>query len=60
MLDLHVWETVNDDPKDPSETERMKVPGGWLYRSVTWGPDGNDPAIALAFVPGVYIRDEED
>lgn len=42
------WEKLNED-KDGTKTDRLKVPGGWLYRTRTFFTKGSTPA--LAFVP---------
>ena len=37
--------------RDPQElTQRLRVPGGWLYRSIVKGADSRDYAVALCFV----------
>lgn len=41
------WEAIAGEPGRPDYTDRLAVPGGWLYR--TRVHDG----IALAFVPTV-------
>src|SRR5258708_1278886 len=45
-----VWKTVGEDYDG---VERMKVPGGHLYRSrvSSGGPDFSVTSVALAFVP---------
>jgi hypothetical protein len=46
----HKWQCIIDRTEDV--TERLKVPGGWLYRTQLWQVD--TPAsitVALAFVP---------
>lgn len=30
------WEEVTVDPRGAGHTYRLKVPGGWLYRTVTY------------------------
>ncbi|KKL18483.1 hypothetical protein LCGC14_2475060, partial [marine sediment metagenome] len=40
---FHDWESLN------SETDRLAVPGGWLYRTAICDEDGN--SVALCFVP---------
>ena len=48
-----VWERVNEDVSE--WTDRMKVPGGWLYRVIiTWVDEDRidrDPGVAMVFVP---------
>jgi len=57
------WEFVNDPsayPPDADVTERLKVPGGWIYRNVHYSladleKDADQPAqvvaVAMCFVP---------
>lgn len=46
---LHRWETVTEDRRQ--KTERMRVPGGWLYaHSFVCTPEG-DTGCSVAFVP---------
>jgi hypothetical protein len=45
----HDWEPVNDD------TQRLAVPGGWLYR--TWIIDDDGAPFAVAFVPDANHAD---
>jgi hypothetical protein len=43
------WEVVQEDTDEfASKTERLKVPGGWLYRTVM----NPEKTVALVFVPG--------
>jgi hypothetical protein len=47
------WERVPTDPKhegQPSVTERLKIPEGWLYRTSVVGPT-QLLSVALCFVP---------
>lgn len=48
------WEQVNDSGE--TTTERMRVPGGWLYRTILLDDDQNDDqmmvGLAMVFVPG--------
>ena len=54
------WETVqNGGPGQPG-MKRLRVPGGWLYRTTEYAPgyDGteageNGVAVAMCFVPCV-------
>jgi hypothetical protein len=60
----HEWEHVTDstfvrcrfesseviDEEAKAWTERLRVPGGWLYR-VTIGVDEGAPSVTLCFVP---------
>jgi hypothetical protein len=41
------WEVVQEDVNE-SKTERLKVAGGWLYRTVMQP----EKTVALVFVPG--------
>ena len=58
------WETILDvkggERNDIIEsTERLRVPGGWLYRIKTWG--GDDCAcdgLAICFAPDSKDKDE--
>lgn len=52
----HKWELVSSDEKEYGHTYRLRVPGGWLYRTVTTLPslvgDEAEPiAVAQSFVP---------
>ena len=31
---MHTWEEVNKEHKGYDTTDRMEVPGGWIYRNV--------------------------
>jgi hypothetical protein len=42
--ELRDWETLQQNENDL--TQRLKIVGGWLYRTVVGG------AVALVFVPG--------
>ena len=46
------WERITDTMSN--RLERIRVPGGWLYRTILFGstPIGSGPvAVALVFVP---------
>jgi hypothetical protein len=46
------WEVVTETRGYPTEvTERLNVPGGWLYRTVTTSGTDLQDAIAMVFVP---------
>jgi hypothetical protein len=49
------WETVVvgvAGRKEPQElTQRLRVIGGWIYRSIVKGAEGKDYSVALCFVP---------
>ncbi len=51
---LHVWERIIRWSDDGAfeETDRMRVPGGWLYR-VTTDDNSSDgpPTVCMCFVP---------
>jgi hypothetical protein len=52
------WEIVNDvTAEDMAEyTERMRVPGGWIYRvSVYEQKTGKCTSTALTFVPDAVL-----
>src|SRR3954465_2622945 len=44
---LHMWETVDGQLPD-ERTQRMAVPGGWIYRQVDGPPDRT---ICMVYVP---------
>lgn len=44
------WEPVHGQRQGRDVTERTKVPGGWIYRSVIWG-SGETLAVAMVFIP---------
>ena len=46
--DLGQWEIVAKPAAQGDYTERLRVPGGWLYRS--W-IGGKTAVLAMAFVP---------
>lgn len=58
---MEEWEEVNVE--STSYTERLSVPGGWLYRSVVWDERENElredgqtyraveSGVAMVFVP---------
>jgi hypothetical protein len=52
--DEDTWEDVCS-PHVGDYTERLAVPGGWLYRTVLHAhlddPDGRIAAVAMVFVP---------
>ena len=38
--------------REPQElTQRLRVPGGWLYRSIVRGREGKEYAVSVCFVP---------
>jgi hypothetical protein len=45
------WETITDESSN--RLDRIRVPGGWLYRTIVFGagPVGSILSVALAFVP---------
>ena len=52
------WESITS--REGERTSRMKVPGGWLYREMSWqmDDDGNAVAVALCFVPSQAVTVE--
>ena len=43
------WELVYGNN---GTTERLKIPGGYLYRTTVWGyRDTDPPSVAMVFVP---------
>lgn len=51
MSEKKAWELVTDT-RDVEATDRLEVPGGWLYRTliIPYTEDGNT-AVAMVFVP---------
>ena len=47
------WETVTADRDSSTYTDRLAVPGGWLYRctKTLWGVAHPNIAISTTFVP---------
>jgi hypothetical protein len=45
------WEVVSA-PHDDDVTDRLVVPGGWIYRTSTYG----DRSVALVFVPDPAVE----
>lgn len=48
------WENVTDEGGEM--TERLKVEGGWLYRSTLWNEEGDTVSVALTHVPDVDLQ----
>lgn len=46
----HVWTKVSNGGRATTETYRMQVPGGWLYRFTRW-THGEGRADTMTFVP---------
>lgn len=49
-----IWEEI--DTEEHTYTDRLDVPGGWVYRTRVYKDDGNDVsdtivAVAVCFVP---------
>lgn len=44
------WETIQEDVHE-SKTQRLKITGGRLYRTVLVLADGTASAVALVYVP---------
>jgi len=57
------WEVITDTHDDRSAfgtlTERLRVPGGWIYRTVHDGVNG-DESVAMVFVPRKKIGTNSD
>jgi hypothetical protein len=53
-VELHKWEQIWADSSEnrPRFTNRMRVPGGWLYRHTVLRPEGKGTIECIAFVPG--------
>jgi hypothetical protein len=53
-----IWETVIERQDTSEYTDRLAVPGGWLYRTVLlpWS-ETQPPVMAMCFVPA---RPQED
>lgn len=47
------WEIVTDESGTAFQTDRLKVPGGWLYRS-RGIYDAKQTGIALCWVPQLH------
>ncbi len=43
------WQEVTDEVME--ETERLRVPGGWLYRTVIYNDAIEPVAVAMCFQP---------
>lgn len=60
QIGYHVWTTVFSS--DYRKTERMAVPGGWLYQTTNWIWDEKaPPIITQTFVPvdaGIVIEQQ--
>ena len=49
-----VWATVTSNPTGATRLARIKVPGGWLYRTMVYDPNAKGSlaaSVAMAFVP---------
>lgn len=57
------WENVNANTERGDCTDRMKVPGGWIYRTVVFTDSADGfatVALSMVFVPtraGIEERD---
>ena len=47
------WDFEGDAPSLVGSTDRLKVPGGWLYRCTWMTLAGSVESVTLAFVPDV-------
>jgi hypothetical protein len=53
------WELVHrstylqygEDTRTAEETERLRVPGGWIYRTTDYRDDDGPARFAMVFVP---------
>lgn len=43
------WEKISGNSE--TTTERLQVEGGWIYRTILRGSFGDDPSVAMCFVP---------
>jgi len=49
------WEKVTENTSVYAErTERLEVPGGWIYRTVCGSTQ--DGGVALCFVPNLHLN----
>jgi len=51
---MKMWETIIDQKYDC--LERLKIPGGWLYRNITvveWQSQTDRRVAMMTFVPNV-------
>lgn len=51
---MHTWEEVHKSAGGFDVTERMEVPGGWIYRNVVlcdYNSDVSNYAPTMVFVP---------
>ena len=52
------WLTV--DERALEVTDRLMVPGGWLYRTRMWGYEETGvPSVAMVFVPDTSVYPHE-
>lgn len=55
------WEEVTVDPKGAGHTYRLRIPGGHLYRTVSYVPGGEVVmAQSTVFVPASEISNDVD
>jgi hypothetical protein len=54
LMEKSRWEGVAGEPGRADYTDRLRVPGGWLFR--TRAAEG----VALVFVPGTERRGKEN
>lgn len=50
-----VWQEVTVDPKGAGHTYRLRVPGGWLFRTVTY----RYPELHLLMEDGYFDHDPD-
>jgi len=53
---LKQWENVNED--SGAKTARLRVEGGWIYRTVAFNTRSS--AIAMVFVPDTRLKKGSD
>lgn len=49
----NTWEMLTHGGWANTNTHRMKVPGGWVYREIAFGAMTDRVAVAMVFVPDV-------
>ena len=57
-----IWEEIGED--EVSDTERLEVPGGWLYRTLLYEGEKDTVddkwiAVSMAFVPNAGENKKE-
>lgn len=54
------WEFLCHTNPISGTTERLRIPGGWLYREVTRGNNAGAASVAMVFVSIRDLRDDPD